>query len=349
MTERTPEPSEHWGNHRRPARARKHFGPVTYAVVIIVTAAVIAAAVVIPNGLHSSAAQSVHPKQSVPYLGVFEPDAPGSYAGINHFAQAIGRQPNVVSYYSHWLAPFDVRFATSAAKHGAVALVQIAPRNISLASIASGRYDAYLRSYAAAVKAFGGPVILSFGHEMNGTWYSWAYKHTPAAVFVAAWRHIVTVFREQGAKNVTWLWTANIIGRDASLVPNPSPWWPGSSYVNWVGIDGYYWSSSLNFASLFGPTITAVRELTSAPILIAETGAKSSVQPAEITDLFTGVQNFGLLGFVYFNDDVFSAAIPGEALNWRVSTPSALAAFRREAKAFMKPPSKSSTSVVEGS
>ena len=28
---------------------------------------------------------------------------------------------------------------------------------------------------------------------------------------MAAWRHIVTVFRQQGADNVTWLWTVNII------------------------------------------------------------------------------------------------------------------------------------------
>ena len=46
---------------------------------------------------------------------------------------------------------------------------------------------------------------------MNGTWYSWGYRHTSPAVFVAAWRHIVTVFRAAGARNVTWLWTINII------------------------------------------------------------------------------------------------------------------------------------------
>ena len=30
-----------------------------------------------------------------------------------------------------------------------------------------------------------------------------------AATFVAAWRHIVTLFRAEGADNVTWLWTVN--------------------------------------------------------------------------------------------------------------------------------------------
>ncbi|MGH3840185.1 MAG: hypothetical protein ACRDS0_01865 [Pseudonocardiaceae bacterium] len=32
--------------------------------------------------------------------------------------------------------------------------------------------DAYLRSNAASVRHYGHPAILSFGAEMNGSWYS---------------------------------------------------------------------------------------------------------------------------------------------------------------------------------
>ena len=316
------------------------FGLRIYAAVAVGAVAVVTAAIVIPTALHTSPVQPVHSKQSVRYLGVFEPDAPNSYAGINQFAQAIGRQPNVVLYYSQWLEPFNVGFAAAAAKHGAVTLVQLAPRNISLESIVSGRYDAYLESYASEVKAFGAQVILSFGHEMNGDWYSWGYTHTSPAVFVAAWRHIVTVFRSQGTKNVTWLWTVNIIGMP-NRIPEPSSWWPGNSYVNWVGIDGYYWNSTIEFASLFGPTIGDVRELTSDPILIAETGAEPSAgQSAKIADLFAGVRTFGLLGFVYYDNNDSSSATLGEAVNWRLTNPAALATFRQKAMAFMGPPGK---------
>ncbi len=147
---------------------------MTY-IALAIGAAIFIRCVVVVIDVLQPFSDPIHPTQSEGYLGVYEPDAPGSYTGIDQFAQAIGRQPNLVAYYSHWLVPFDVGFATSAAKHGAVTLVQIAPRNMSLASIASGRYDAYLRSYALAVKAFGAPVILSFGHEMNGHWYPWGY------------------------------------------------------------------------------------------------------------------------------------------------------------------------------
>jgi hypothetical protein len=250
---------------------------------------------------------------------------------VNHFAQAIGRQPNLVTYYSSWGQPFEANFATSAMQHGALALVQIDPKNISLASMASGQYDGYLRSYASAVKAFDNKVVLSFGHEMNGYWYSWANQHTPAKTFVAAWRHMVNVFRAQGASNVIWMWTVNII--EDKVIPEPTAWWPGSSYVNWVGIDGYYYSPNWTFPSLFGPTIVAVRTVTHDPIVIAETGAaKAADQPAKITDLFSGIQAYGLLGFVWFDANDVS-----QRLDWRLDDPASLAAFRKDAKTFMRP------------
>ncbi len=87
----------------------------------------------------------------------------------------------------------------TAADHGAVPLVQMDPDDVSIAAIASGQYDGYLSSYAEAVRAYGHPVILSFGHEMNGDWYSWGYRHTSPAVFVAAWRHIVNAVPRAGS------------------------------------------------------------------------------------------------------------------------------------------------------
>src|SRR5204862_2804030 len=138
-----------------------------------------------------------------------------------------------------------------------------------------------------------------FGHEMNGNWYSWANGHTSPAAVRAAWRHIVTVFRQQGARNVTWLWTVNVMDPKRGIL-SPARWWPGSSYVTWVGIDGYYLKRSWTFASLFGPTIKAVRELTLAPILITETAAVPAAgKPTKIADLFAGIRAYGLLGFVW--------------------------------------------------
>jgi hypothetical protein len=302
------------------AKKKKNLAFATCAVVVICGA--VGAIVAQPW-----ADGPVHSTQSVRYLGVHVPDAPASYYGVEQFAQGIGTQPNLVSYYSPWLERFQVGFATSAAKHGAVTIIQLDPKDISLASIATGRYDVYLHTYAAAVKAFGSRIIVSFGHEMNGNWYSWGYRHTSPRVFVAAWRHIVAVFRSVGVGNVRWLWTINVLDDNIPVpIPDPSPWWPGSSYVSWVGIDGYYYNSSTMFASLFGPTIVAVRHLTDDPILVAETGAAGSAgQPTKINDLFEGIRSYGLLGFVWFDEDT-------EGRAWSIKSPQAFAAFRQNAR-----------------
>jgi hypothetical protein len=329
MTPLDSKPSAQSVDRRRTTRTKRYIGLLTCVAVIIGAAVILASTRPWTTG-------AAHPTQSVRYLGVFEPDAPESTSGISTFAQAINRQPNLVSYYSPWLEPFQTHFAESAAQLGATTVVQIDPKNVSLSDIASGRYDAYLRSYAAAVKSFGRRVVLSFGHEMNGNWYSWGYRHTPASVFVAAWRHIVTVFRQVGADKVSWLWTVNVVDKYVPI-PNPAAWWPGKSYVNWVGIDGYYFSSSQSFAQVFGATIVDIRELTKAPIFIAETGASVAAgQPAKISDLFSGVEAYGLLGFLWFNADSVNAS-DGVALRWRIKSREALAAFRGDAKAFMTP------------
>jgi mannan endo-1,4-beta-mannosidase len=273
------------------------------------------------------------PAASGSYLGVYANGVPGSYAGVTKFANSTGAHPDVVMYYSGWFVPFPVDFAVRTANAGAVPLIQIDPDSINIAGIVSGRYDGYLSSYAESVRRYRHPVILSFGHEMNGSWYSWGYRHTSPAVFVAAWRHIVSLFRALGAHNVTWLWTVNIINdAHGGNIPQPSPWWPGSSYVNWVGIDGYYLKPSWSFAPLFGPTIGAVRQFTSDPILIAETGAVPAAdQPAKISDLFEGIRKYGLLGFVWFD----STNSIGQ--DFTINSSTAIGAFRKGASTYRRP------------
>jgi mannan endo-1,4-beta-mannosidase len=311
------------------------------AVIAVPSVVVVIVSVLVVLGA-SSTKQLVHPPQppasaALPaapesYLGVYAAGVPASYAGVSAFANATEVKPRLVVYYSGWWEPFQASFATTVARHGAVPLVQIDPTGISLAAIAAGRYDTYLVSYAEAVREYHNPVILSFGHEMNGIWYSWGYRYTSPVTFVAAWRHIVSLFRAHGARNVTWLWTVNIIKTARGRIPSPAAWWPGSSYVTWVGIDAYYLEPSWQFVPIFGPTITAVRELTGDPILIAETGVTPAAdQPEKIADLFAGIHTYGLLGFVWFNAIALH--------DYRLSGPEAIAAFRRDAKAYIRPAS----------
>jgi mannan endo-1,4-beta-mannosidase len=269
------------------------------------------------------------PPMQASYLGVFEHGAPPDYQPLNIFGKLAGMPPNLVGYFSGWAEPFDRAFANSVSAHGAVLLVQIDPTYAPIAQIAAGAYDGYLRSYADSVRRYGRPVVIGFGQEMNGTWYPWGYNHVSPATFAAAWRHLVTVFRGQGADNVTWLWTINANRPTDSTVPPLSSWWPGRRYVTWIGIDGFYYRSSDTFRSVFGKTIEQARALTQKPmpVLLSETAVgPAAEQFIKIPLLFSGMVQYKTLGLVWFDENQHDGIYHQ---NWRIEgNQNAAQAFR---------------------
>ena len=276
---------------------------------------------------HSAAVQTALPISPASYLGVYAAGTPHGYQSVAEFAQATGRQPNLVGYYSGWPEGFAASFAEGVHRHGAVPILQMDPTYASVSKIAAGGYDGYLRLFADSVREFGHPIVIGFGHEMNASWYSWGYRHVKASTFVAAWRHIVSVFRSQGAGNVTWLWTIN---QDLKSTGPLISWWPGARYVTWVGIDGYYYRPSDTFAGVFGKTIAQVRAFTRKPVLLSETAVGPSAdQAARIRDLFTGMHVYQTLGLVWFDIAQHHGIYHQD---WRVEDrPAAETAFRQAA------------------
>ena len=252
---------------------------------------------------------------------------------LSAFEQTTGLKPGIVENYQAFGLPFPSSWARALLAQGILPLIQLQPRRVAVGAIAAGRYDRYLSQTAAAVRALGGPVGLSFGHEMNGSWYSWGYRHVPPGVFVAAWRHIHQVFAAHGAGNAIWVWVIvrNTPG-DSRVGPALRPWWPGGAYVNWVGLDIYYFSPKVTFQEEFVPTITAVRSFTGDPILLTETAVPNqSGQVQQIANLFAGARASHLLGIIWYDENVLHT--------WRLdkSRPAAIAAFRRGASGMLAP------------
>ncbi|HEX3955435.1 MAG TPA: glycosyl hydrolase [Trebonia sp.] len=248
------------------------------------------------------------------------------------FKQATGVQPDIVEHYARTGTAFSASFAA-----GTIPLVQLMPYHVSLASIVNGDEDDWLRSYARAVAAYQRPVILGFAPEMNGSWYPWGDTHVSPAVYIAAWRHVVTVFRGQGALNVTWLWTVNVAiiasgDSPSNGVGAATPWWPGNAWVDWAGVDGYFYRSSETFSIVFGNTLSQIRALTPKPLLISETAiAPAAGKAAKIPGLFAGANAAGMVGLVWFD-------LPGNR-DWPLEDDqAALAAFRAAAARYRNPP-----------
>jgi len=306
------------------------FRVVTLATVLIALSAVAFAVnrFVSPSG--PAAVSGPLPTGQASYLGVYERGALRSYQPIADFMTTTGQQPNLAGYYSGWGEPFETSFAETASRHSAVTIVQWDPTLASVSKIAAGGYDSYLRSFADSVREFGRPVVIGFGHEMNAYWYSWGYRHTSPSTFVAAWRHIVTIFRARHAENVTWLWTLQADERGTGPIAS---WWPGEKYVTWVGIDGYYYYPSETFFSIFGKTIAEVRSITGLPVLLSEVAVGPQADQArKIPDLFAGMRHYGTLGLVWFDIAQHNGVYHQD---WRIEdNQAAETAFRRDASAL---------------
>jgi hypothetical protein len=112
--------------------------------------------------------------------------------------------------------------------------------------IIAGKWDSYIRSIADECKAFGYPIYIRFGGEMNILQQpsQWAANPTD---FVNTWKHVVDVFRAKGVTNVQWVWNPNWAD-DPDGTINFREYYPGDDYVDWVAIDMYQYGYGPDYA-----------------------------------------------------------------------------------------------------
>ena len=318
-------------------------GAVVVLVIIPVVAAVATVRLRDPGATplppqqahHVSASSAACPKPAhfrPPLIGV----APGKSWGrkLTRFMQATHVKPQVVAQYLQFGDPYNGADACSVARDGAELLIQWDPWRISLQRIADGGWDQYITQFARDVRAGQLPIVLSFGHEMNGNWYTWGYTKASPRSFIAAWRHLHRLFTAAGARNVTWCWDANTWDPAlAGHAPNygigpPRLWWPGARYVDWVGLDAYYARPTDTFRTVFQYPLRALHGIAHKPVLIAETAAAAGPwQARQIRTLFSGLRRTNVIGAVWFDGK--------GRYNWRLEGhPAAIAAFRAGARSL---------------
>jgi hypothetical protein len=143
-----------------------------------------------------------------------------------------------------------------------------------LSKVAHGKYDHYIRGFARAAASWGHPFFLRFNWEMNGNWFPWSdgVNGNSAHDYVAAWRHVHDIFRQEGASNATWVWCPNV-GEEEGL----RKLYPGGKYVDWSCLDGYnwgtrfFWSRWLSFDKIFHASYKRVRRIAHGkPMILGE-------------------------------------------------------------------------------
>jgi hypothetical protein len=298
------------------------------------------AAVLIAASLAVAAPSANAETQTAIALGAWVPGAPDGMSPLQAHVADVGRSPAMLMWYQDWTGPLvNTGELNAVTERGAVPMITWEAWDhhggtrqpaYALRNIVGGDFDAYLRTSAAAAAAWGKPLFIRVGHEMNGTWYPWGRDvngNTPAA-FVAAWRHIVTLFRQQGATNVRWVWSPNVDYGGAEFVP----YYPGDAWVDWAALDGYNWGALhgprgwQSLTSIFAPSYDVLARLTRRPLMIAETASNDAggdkaawIRSAFLSELPSRMPR--MRAVVWFDQD--------KEADWRVqSSPETLTAFR---------------------
>ncbi len=239
------------------------------------------------------------------YLGVYNP----AVAGPPHRPVSTARYPGaklrIMQRFQAWWG--NDRFLgpdwlNAVAAQGAIPLITWEPwkrngsvqakkqRRAVVRQIALGKHDAYVRKWARDAVAFGKPMALRFMHEMNGDWYPWApgVNDNSARAFKAAWRHVHEIFRREGATNVSWVFSvATFAGGKPTTRRQLKKYYPGSRYVDWLGLSGFNWDGNHNgpyvdYEHLIRPAYRAVKAFNK-PMMVAEIGT-ANPQTARSSD-----------------------------------------------------------------
>jgi hypothetical protein len=229
-------------------------------------------------------------------LGAYDGGIPRTLEGVLALERSLGTVFPLVQMYAAWGDKpehhFPLELATAITDLGSVPVITWEPwlsvfesarhphlslpatrEQHGMAAVARGDYDFYLEAWAADAVRFGKPVLLRFGHEMNDPYrYPWGPQHNTKEEYIAAWRHVVEVFRRAGAGNVLWVWSPHVAYEYWDL------YYPGDDVVDWTatGVLNFgpiaQWSKWWSFDEIFGTKYDRMAAF-GKPIMIAELGS----------------------------------------------------------------------------
>jgi len=131
------------------------------------------------------------------------------------------------------------------------------PSRFDLSRILAGEWDAYIDQWGRDAKAFGRPLLVSWGLEMNGDWFPWsgvfhgggdpvpgggaggAALPLGPETLKAAYRHVVDRVRSAGANNIAWIFHVNNTPAPGDSWNRMAAYYPGSAYADWIAMSAY--------------------------------------------------------------------------------------------------------------
>jgi hypothetical protein len=206
-----------------------------------------------------------------------------------------------------------------------------------------GVYDVQLAHKAALLKALGVPILVRFNYEMTDNQENTCFTGFPVsqnfplagARFVAAWNHIVRLFRAHGVRNVEWVFAPSA---DAYEKGHWIYFYPGAANVDWMAADQYN-PTDIPRSFAVNADILAFYNVAAPlgkPLMISETGANEDpsrspdAQTAWLNTAHTFFKNHpALAALVYWDDSgQYAKQHPGYGGTGYILSGAGLAAFK---------------------
>jgi hypothetical protein len=220
----------------------------------------------------------------------------------------------VLTIWRHGAVPYIAFLPSSGVFYGPGPKQRNPERVYTLQRLIDGVFDRQLRSWADGARALGVPLLLSFGAEVNDDWGPWNARWNGAGDtegygdptypdgterYRDAYRHLVTLFRSEGAGNVAFVFHVDSY-RPYNGWNTLDLYYPGDEYVDWLGISDYGtldprvpmspFARKLDVSGVYRTLTTLSRR----PVAIAEMGTVDNAKaekPAWIRGAFQALRS----------------------------------------------------------
>ncbi len=277
------------------------------------------------------------PKEGTLWNGAFSPvkyhlhEMDITNESIRSYVNSSGKNLAVIAFSHEWSInrSFPIEKVQMIHANGAIPYIRLMLRSdnnqyrpeplFTLKRIFNGIYDRDLIKFARTAKRMNFPIVIEYGTEVNGWWFSWngywTGKEKGAELFRSVYRHIITLMREEGADNLIWVYHINWHSNPEEDWNTPEAYYPGDEYIDLIGVSAYGALSPnedniLPFSRMMDEGYAAAQNLSvNKSVLISEMGTdlRNPHKPASIwiDEAFSAIINEqrwpGVIGFVWWN------------------------------------------------
>lgn len=222
----------------------------------------------------------------------------------NTIEAALGHQFALAREYRRIDQPFISSTGQSLVNSGHSLVLSVRARTasapVSYADIVAGKWDSQLLAGMTKLDSLATPTFFIFQHEADSTAAKASCTSSADSAcgpeFVAAWKHIYDLAHAHGLTHLRFTWTVTEYGFNPQTSVRNNYYWPGASYMDWIGVDAYNGGCNSSWWGSFATTMEYAVPWTQAhapnlPIIIPEFGSIEGASTDAKANYFYGIPN----------------------------------------------------------